>query len=487
MGSILKLSNVRKTVNYLKKNGITQAYYAARERMEEEKRDDYFYREPTEEALAAQRKETTDYPYVFSIVVPAYETGEEFLRAMIASVRNQSYVKWELIIADASNSEAVEQLVQQIAEETQDTRIKYVHLPENKGISGNTNAGIDLAEGDYIALLDHDDFITPDALYYMAAKIRESMQQNVMPALLYSDEDKFEQSTEEYVSPHEKQEFNLDLILSNNYICHFTAVEAKLMKKLKLREEYDGAQDYDLVLRVVDYLQEQACEEKTHIPCLPGKWQESIVHIPRVLYHWRCHADSTAENTASKAYAYEAGKAALASFCEKQGWNVTVGHSLHLGFYDIFYVPDILSVREDVGIVGGRILDRRGRICAGAYDEKGNCLFEGLSGHYSGGRTHRAVLKQECAAVDIRCMQLRTDLQAAFTQITGLPYQERTIRVKTKNGVQKERIADISGLVCDEAGYRKLSMELGRAVTDKGYRVLLNPMLTLKDSDRCEF
>ena len=447
MGSILKLSNVRKTVNYLKKNGITQAYYAARERMEEEKRDDYFYREPTEEALAAQRKETTDYPYVFSIVVPAYETGEEFLRAMIASVRNQSYVKWELIIADASNSEAVEQLVQQIAEETEDTRIKYVHLPENKGISGNTNAGIDLAEGDYIALLDHDDFITPDALYYMAAKIRESMQQNVMPALLYSDEDKFEQST----------------------------------------EEYDGAQDYDLVLRVVDYLQEQACEEKTHIPCLPGKWQESIVHIPRVLYHWRCHADSTAENTASKAYAYESGKAALASFCEKQGWNVTVGHSLHLGFYDIFYVPDILSVREDVGIVGGRILDRRGRICAGAYDEKGNCLFEGLSWHYSGGRTHRAVLKQECAAVDIRCMQLRTDLQAAFTQITGLPYQERMIRVKTKNGVQKERIADISGLVCDEAGYRKLSMELGRAVTDKGYRVLLNPMLTLKDSDRCEF
>ena len=185
MGSILKLSNVRKTVNYLKKNGITQAYYAARERMEEEKRDDYFYREPTEEALAAQRKETTDYPYVFSIVVPAYETGEEFLRAMIASVRNQSYVKWELIIADASNSEAVEQLVQQIAEETEDTRIKYVHLPENKGISGNTNAGIDLAEGDYIALLDHDDFITPDALYYMAAKISESMQQNVMPALLY--------------------------------------------------------------------------------------------------------------------------------------------------------------------------------------------------------------------------------------------------------------------------------------------------------------
>lgn len=482
MGSILKLSNVRKTVNYLKKNGITQAYYAARERVEEERRDDYFYREPTEETLEAQRKEAADYPYVFSIVVPAYETGEDFLRAMIASVRNQSYDKWELIIADASSSDAVEQVVRKIAEETEDIRIKYRHLSENKGISGNTNAGIDLAEGDYIALLDHDDFITPDALYYMAGKIRESMQKNVSPILLYSDEDKYDQTAQRYVSPHRKQEFNLDLILSNNYICHFTAVEAKLMKRLKLREEYDGAQDYDLILRVADYLQKQGAGAKEHVPCRPGKWQESIIHIPQVLYHWRCHADSTAENTASKAYAYEAGKAVLTAFCEKQGWNVTVEHSLHLGFYDIFYVPGILSVREDVGIVGGRILDHHGRICAGAYDEQGNCLFEGLSGHYSGGHTHRAVLKQECAAVDIRCMRLREELQPVYAQITGLPYQERTIRVKTKNGVQKEYIADISGLVCDETGYRKLSMELGRAVRDKGYRVLWNPLLTLKDS-----
>lgn len=481
MGNIFKLSNVRKTVNYLKKNGITQAYYAAMERMEEEKRDDYFYQEPAKETLAVQRQESIDYPYVFSIVVPAYETGEGFLRTMIDSVRNQSYVKWELIIADASYSDTVEQIVRQIVKDTEDTRIKYIHLSENKGISGNTNAGIDLAEGDYIALLDHDDFITPDALYCMAAKIHESMQQSLMPALLYSDEDKFDQSTKEYVSPHKKREFNLDLILSNNCICHFTAIETKLMKKLKLREEYDGAQDYDLVLRVVDYLQERTCGEKKNMSCLPGKWQKSIVHIPRVLYHWRCHANSTAENTASKAYAYEAGKAALTAFCEKQGWNVSVEHSLHLGFYDISYVPDILSVRKDVGIVGGRILDHHGRIYAGAYDEQGKCLFEGLSGHYSGGSTHRAVLKQECAAVDIRCMQLCTDLQDAFTQITGLPYQERTIRVKTKKGVQKEHIADITGLVCDEAGYRKLSMELGKAVQDKGYRVLWNPILTLQD------
>lgn len=480
MGRIFKISNVRKTVNYLKKNGIGHAYYAAKERIEEEKKDNYIYREPTEEVLAAQRKETADYPYLFSIVVPAYETKEEFLREMIDSVRRQSYRKWELIIADAGSSDHVERVVREIMKETGDARMKYRRLTENKGISGNTNAGIDLAAGDYIALLDHDDFITPDALYYMARNIHEAVKDNVTPALLYSDEDKYDQIEKRYVNPHKKQEFNLDLILSNNYICHFMAVEAGLMKSLKLRGEYDGAQDYDLVLRVVDSLQHQAVTEKRLEQCKPEQWQKAIVHIPQTLYHWRCHADSTAENTASKAYAYETGKDALTVFCEKQGWNVTVEHSLHLGFYDIRYIPDILAVRSDVGIVGGRILDRDHRICAGAYDDQGKCLFEGLHKEYSGGATHRAVLKQDCAAVDVRCMQLREELQSVFTQITGLPYQERRIRVKMKAGSQDVTITDVSGLNCDEAGYRKLSLELGRAAATMGYRVLWNPSLTLQ-------
>lgn len=481
MGRIIKMSNVKKTVNYLKKNGITHAYYAARERMEEERKDNYIYREPAEEVLAAQRKETADYPYLISIVVPAYETKEEFLREMIASVRRQSYRKWELIIADAGSSDAVEQVVREIMKETGDARMKYRRLTENKGISGNTNAGIDLAAGDYIALLDHDDFITPDALYYIVRKIHESAQCSAaLPALLYSDEDKYDQAAQRYVVPHKKQEFNLDLILSNNYICHFMAVEAGLMKRLKLRGEYDGAQDYDLVLRIVDSLYRQKFAEVQPEQRTSDQWQEAIVHIPRVLYHWRCHADSTAENTASKTYAYEAGKAALTAFCERQGWNITVEHSLHLGFYDIYYAPDILTVRSDVGIVGGRILDKRHRICAGAYDDHGVCLYEGLHKEYSGGTAHRAVLKQDCTAVDVRCMQLRVQLQPVFTQITGLPYQERRIRVKTKHGSQEIRIADVSGLNCDEAGYRKLSLEMGRAAAKMGYRVLWNPALTLQ-------
>lgn len=468
---ILKMDNVRKTINYLKKNGISHAYYAAKERLEEERRADYYYMAPSEETLTRQRRETEDCPYLFSIVTPAYETDESYLREMIASVRAQSYRKWELIIVDASDSDLVERTVHQVTEETGDMRIKYRRLGKNLGISGNTNAGISLAAGDYIAFLDHDDFITPDALYYMAVAVQESRVQNCLPALLYSDEDKCDETSRIFISPHIKQKFNLDLMLSNNYICHFMAVEAKLLKTLKLRSEYDGAQDYDLVLRVVDNLLKRD---------LLGRMETMIVHIPRILYHWRSHAQSTAQNTQSKSYAYEAGRRALADFGSRQGWQTHVEHSLHLGFYDICYEPDILSVRQDAGVVGGKILDACGCICAGAYDESGECLFEGLNGHYSGGSTHRAVLKQDCAAVDIRCIRVREELQPVYRQILGIPYQERVVQVKTRQGRRDVLIANVAGLSCDEAGYRKLSLAFGQAVRNAGYLVVWDPGIAIK-------
>lgn len=466
---IFKISNFKKTVNYLKKNGVRHAYYAARERMEEERKADYLYREPSADALEAQRAETEGYPELFSIVVPAYETGERFLREMIDSVRRQSYPRWELIIVDAGSSDTVEKTVREIMDAAGEKRIRYSRLAENKGISDNTNAGIALAAGDYIALLDHDDLLAPDALYYMVREIRYAKRKGVTPVLLYTDEDKYEDNGS-YFDPHRKTLLNLDLILSNNYICHFTAVEAKLMKNLQLRREFDGAQDYDLVLRVIDRL---------YGPALRGDLNKQVIHIPKVLYHWRCHADSTAANTESKLYAYEAGKATIADFCARRGWHALVSHSLHLGFYDITYLPDILTVREDIGIVGGRVLDGRGRICGGAMNDSGACLYEGLHKEYSGGSTHRASLKQDVAAVDPRCMQIRPELREIFTQVTGLAYEERTIRCKAGGVSTEVRIADVSRLICDEAGYRKLGMELGRAAVNCGYRVLWDPRITV--------
>lgn len=466
----LKMNNLIKTMRYLKKNGIRHTYYAAKERLEEEKRADYYYKEPSEETLAAQRAESSHYSGVISVVVPAYETEEKFLREMIDSVRRQSYDKWELIIVDASSSNIVENVVKEVSERTGDKRIKYMRLAENKGISENTNAGIALATGDYIALLDHDDFLAPDALYHMASAVHHAGQKDEKPVLFYTDEDKFDDNTQAYVTPHVKENFNLDLILSNNYVCHFMAVEAKLLKMLGLRGEYDGAQDYDLVLRIVGKL----CESMP-IHRLP----EQVIHIPKILYHWRCHTGSTADNTASKSYAYEAGKAALENFCAGQGWHVEVDHSLHLGFYEITYLPDILAVREDVGIVGGRILDRRGRICGGAMNRDGSCMYEGLYKEYSGGSTHRASMKQDVSAVDIRCVRIRPELREEFEHITGLSYGERTICCKTGSVNERIRIADVSGLSCDEAGYRKLSMELGQAAMKRGYHVLWNPRMTM--------
>lgn len=455
--------NLKKTLRYLKKNGLRRAYYAARERIEEEKSEQYHYVEPSADALEGQRRKTEAYSYRFSIVAPAYETKEEYLRAMIDSVRRQSYAKWELIIVDASGSGAVERLVKQILDQTGERRIRYRHLRENRGIAENTNIGLGMAAGDYIALLDHDDFLAPDALYWMAEALREAERQGRNPVLLYSDEDKFDDNNQYYMCPHRKKEFNLDLILSNNYICHFMAVKADWIKDLQLRKKYDGAQDYDLALRVVAGLW------KTDFVDMQD-FLHSVIHIPKVLYHWRSHEQSTAANTDSKSYAYEAGRMALEDFCAGRGWKVHVSHSLHLGFYDIEYVPDLMTVRRDVGIVGGRLVDGHGRICGGAYAPDGVCMYEGLPKEYTGGRTHRAALKQDVYAADVRCMQVAPALRAAYEEITGLAYTEKSL--------SNFRIADVSGLNCDEAGYRKISMELGRAAAGQGLLVLWDPSIT---------
>lgn len=466
---ILNSDNVRKTINYLKKNGLAGTFYAAAERVQEERTVDYHYLPPDAQELKRQRRETEDYPWLFSIVTPAYETKEAHLREMIASVQAQSYPNWELVIVDAGESDRVERTVRQIILDTGDLRIRYSRLSENRGIAGNTNAGIVLAKGDYIALLDHDDLITRDALYYMAKAVYQGRQENLLPALLYSDEDKYDEASGILVSPHVKKNFNLDLILSNNYICHFLAVEAGLMKSLLLREAYDGAQDYDLVLRVVDSLWPRSA-------LLPETAR--IRHIPRVLYHWRSHRDSTALNTESKGYAYEAGRRALMDFCERRGFQARVEHSLHLGFYNICYEPDILTVRKEIGAVGGRMLDRRGRVFAGAYEEDGTCPYEGLPARFTGGSTHRAALMQDCAAVDIRFVQLREEVWPLFSRITGLPCRERSLYIKEGGDKKEIRIADVEGLSCDETGYRKLSMALGMAVQKAGYLVLWNPSMS---------
>lgn len=409
-------ANLKKTYYYLKKNGIMDTYAAVRERMYARTSPLYMagynYVPLSEAELEKQRNTVFDMKCKFSILVPMYETKPEFAKAMIDSVLAQTYSDWELILADASKTDIVKNMAEAYAS---DFRIRYVRIAENKGISENTNEALKYACGDYTALLDHDDLLTPDALYEMARIIQNAKSQGAEPAFVYSDEDKCDTEAKIFYEPHVKLGFNWDLLLSNNYICHFLVMKTDLMQKLGFRKEFDGAQDYDLVLRAV----------------LEKEPEDVILHVEKVLYHWRCHDLSTAANPQSKLYAYEAGKRAVESVLktfmikmhgvenikEINGLYVNnilirVVHTKHNGFYRVEYgdgtAEDIFAVRKDIGIVGGPVVEKN-KITSGIIGNDGQCPYAGLPVKFSG-YMHRMALQQDCDAVDGMNMTVRPGL-----------------------------------------------------------------------------
>ena len=458
MGKILKVSNLRKTWYYLKKNGMKQAYYAIRERIALVQATDYTYLAPTEEELAFQREEGKKFTTRFSILVPTYETKEEYLSAMIDSVLNQTYGNFELILADASASDCVDKVVKTYA----DKRILYRRLKINGGISANTNQALMYATGDYAGLLDHDDLLTPDALYHMAVRIREAEEKNIELQLLYSDEDKCDGTASTYFELNDKEEFNLDLILSNNYICHFMVMKRQLMQELGFRSVCDGAQDFDILLRAVNYMMGKDKKKA-------GKEALPIAHISKVLYHWRCHEQSTAENPASKQYAYDAGKRAVEDFVRSRGWKGTVSHTRHLGFYRIDYQPDLLSARPDVAVVGGKVLNKKNIITGGIYKKDGTPMYAGLHKEFSG-YMHRASLQQEAEMIDIRCMKVSLEAEEILEEIIGLPYLKnpKTGRFDWKDCLK----ADVD--------YEVLNRKFCEKIREKGYRIVWDPNMHQK-------
>lgn len=451
----LNLANLKKTLYYLRRNGLKNTWYAARERMEEKNALPYTFAPITEEEAASQRKASEDMSVTFSIAVPAYHTREEQLREMIESVLDQTYPKWELLLADASSDDSVERVVKAYA----DDRIRYIHLQENAGISENTNRAIEEATGEYIGLLDHDDVLTSDALFEMATAIVEKKKAGVEVKLLYSDEDKCNGDRTEYFEPHRKEDFNLDMLLSNNYFCHFMVLESKLMKKLMLRKEYDGAQDFDLALRAVSELLEQ---------------EEQIVHVDKVLYHWRCHVDSTAQNPQSKQYAYEAGKRAVQDFADRHGFKAKAEHLKHLGFYRLEYDKNPLESRTDLGAVGGKVI-KKGRIAGGRLSAQEGIYYKDLPVAFSG-PFHRAVLQQNAEAVDIRCIQLKEECYSLFEEIVGVPYREIVIYEGSGKESKEWSVFDVSVLPAD-MDFEGISIALGKALKDAGYRILWEPEL----------
>ena len=264
--------------------------------------------------LRQQRKETFSYMPKFSIVVPLYKTPEKYLDEMIDSVRKQSYANWELCLSDGSGKNSPLTAVLKKYEQ-KDHRIKVIYNNEQLQISDNTNRALDAATGDFIVFGDHDDLLAPDALYQCVKVLNEERGIDV----IYTDEDKVTMDGKEYYQPHFKSDFNIDLLRSMNYICHLFVVKRSLYEKVgNLRSEFDGAQDYDFVLR---------CAEQA----------EKIKHIPKILYHWRAHKDSTAENPESKAYAFEAGVRAIQAHYERLGIEAKVEQVEMHGAYRTVY------------------------------------------------------------------------------------------------------------------------------------------------------
>ena len=463
--SFCNLANLKKAFFYLQKNGIRKTGYAIRERMDRRRELSYVYMPVSAEVLESQRRKAEEMLVngeapVFSILVPAYRTGQEFLFDLLDSLESQSYPYWELILADASEDDAVEKGLKKWQQDRgMEERIRYIRLPENGGISVNTNQALTYVTGDYVGLLDHDDVLTADALYEMAVAVLRARRAGTTPGMLYSDEDKCNGDKSTYYEPHYKEDINLDLLFSNNYICHFLVMERQLLQELKLRKEFDGAQDYDLVLRAVNRI-----------------WpaMEQIIHIPKVLYHWRCHVGSTAENPRSKLWAYEAGCRALQAMVDLRGYQARAEHTEHMGFYRLQYLGDIWNSRPMLGTVGGCVLQRN-HLTGGRYTREGELLYKGLHKGYSG-YMHRAAMTQDAWAVDIRCIAVAPTLREDFGRVMGVPYKGRTLQDDAGNCWE---IFDVAVLPRD-TDYRALSLEWGRELEQRGYHAIWNPSLKIE-------
>ncbi len=254
-----------------------------------------------------------------SVLVPLYNTPEKYLKEMIESVIMQTYSNWELCLADGSDAEHlhVEAICKEFA--GNDSRIKYKKLDENKGISDNTNACIEISSGDYISLFDHDDLLHPSALFEVMKAICEKSAD-----MVYTDEATFKSNrVSKIVNLALKPDYSPDTLRSYNYICHFTVFSRELMQKSGggFNNRFDGSQDYDLILRLTENA-------------------KNIVHIPKVLYFWRSHAESTASSISAKPYIIEAAHKALLEHLERKGLMGEVLDGAAPSLYKIKYQID---------------------------------------------------------------------------------------------------------------------------------------------------
>ena len=296
----------KENLKIIREHGIPYFVRFVKEQMQGDLQDYDVWRklhQPSSRELKKQKKYSFAWKPKMSIAIPLYNTPTQYLEELLQSIVGQTYANWELCLADGSTSDSVEIYIREHYKG--EKRIKYRRLKENMGIAGNTNAAVEMADGDYVMLCDHDDLVAPDALFEMAKALNEDSSIDI----IYTDEDLVNSDTTEFSSPRFKPDFNFDFLRSINYICHIFMVRKTILDEVGcFREEYDGAQDYDFILR---------CCEKT----------DKIHHIPKILYHWRAHENSTAGNPESKEYAIQAGKKALEEHYRRMGMDAEVEYT----------------------------------------------------------------------------------------------------------------------------------------------------------------
>lgn len=256
------------------------------------------------------------YKPLISFIVPTYNVSRVLLVECLDSLLNQSYKNFEVCIADdhSTSSETIEVLKEY---EKKYSNVSVVYRKKNGMISEASNSAIGVSRGEFIALVDNDDVVERDALYYVV----EALNNNKKLDMIYSDEDKIDMRGK-YMEPHFKPDYSPDTLMGVNYICHLCVLRKSLVDSLGgFRKEYDGSQDYDLFLRVV---------EKTN----------NIYHIEKILYHWRQTATSTAGYLGNKSYAYQAGKKALEDSLKRRGISGTVMDNLRVSTYLVKYEHD---------------------------------------------------------------------------------------------------------------------------------------------------
>lgn len=357
---ILNINSIKNAIEYLFKHGpskfIKKICNKLTNNNENYKYQEWYNLTKIDEKYVENQRNNINFNFnpFFSVVIPIYDTDEKYLYLLFKSLLNQTYQNFEICIADATDYNKTINNPKAFFDKLLDSNdpyeinkynynLKNIHISyiENKSIADNTNSALSMASGDYIVLCDHDDELTLDALYEVAKAINE----NDKLEFIYSDEDKVDKYDDYYFDPNFKPDFNLDMLLSVNYFCHLSTIKKTLLDELKSIDggyelsSYDGAQDYNLFLRIINLIINKTYNN--------GFYDISTIHhIRKVLYHWRWHDNSTSKNVSSKLYAFDNGARAIEDFYKRtkidfpkitsveKGYDYGMYHTIYSKNYD---------------------------------------------------------------------------------------------------------------------------------------------------------